>query len=180
MESRIALSGSAGTGKTSLASRLAASLALPLSEDPVRRVLAEQRYRDLDAVARAALAEEVLRLRVDGEADLTSFVADGSTVELASFWLRWVTPDLADGARSRQFLDRCRAHAARYTWLVILPFAGIPLAGDGFRTADADYQYGMHCLGKGLAADWGLPIFELPAAAKTLEERVDRCRKLAG
>lgn len=133
---RLALSGSAGTGKTTLARRLADELDLVYVEEGMRRRL--EAGLDLFALAPAELAALLEELwaeqRAAELAAASGFVADRSSLDFAAFWLHYGL--YHDAPRTERFLDELRAHAERYQRIVLLPFGVLPLAHDGVRSTN--------------------------------------------
>jgi nicotinamide riboside kinase len=177
---RIAIVGSSGTGKSTLAEALARDQSLPLSVDPVRLLLQESRYRshrDLDDDARLSLAERVLDVRLSFEASQESFVADRSVIDSAVFWLYWAGRTPPAHERSMQLLTTCQQAARSYTRVFLLPWGVIPLQDDGVRTQNAVYQKAMHCLLLGVLNDWAVPYTTVPDIVADLDARIAFCRQ---
>lgn len=173
---RIALVGSAGVGKTTLAERLAAELGLPLSVDPVRGLLAElglNAPNSLNDGSRLDLCQKVLARRIAFEGAHASFVADRAALDTAVYWLRWC-PRGANDATAALFAT-ARSHMTRYSHVFMLPWGALPLVDDATRTPDRWYQYGMHALTLGVLRDWNVPHLALPASCVAIEDRVEFC-----
>jgi nicotinamide riboside kinase len=179
---RIAIMGSAGTGKTSLSQELAKSLEIPHSPDHTRALLpatGHESHRSMNPETKAAFTQSVMEAKLSFETTADMFVADRTTVDSAAFWLHWVSPHIGDGKRTRDFLKICRDHAtSRYTHIVFAPWGAIEFVDDKIRTADLYYQYEMSCLMKGILDDWAIEFFELPIAFASPDDRIAYCRKL--
>ena len=177
---RIAIVGSAGVGKTTLATTLSSHLELPLSPDPVRPLLGElnlpapNRQTDAD---RLALCDAVLNRRMAFESSHDAFVADRAALDTAVYWLRWC-PARAFPSETAALLARARQHMARYTHVLLLPWGALPLEDDRVRTPDPWYQYGMHALTRGVLADWGVPYVEVSRELRSVEARVATCMEI--
>jgi|GEM_PF-158256 len=161
---RIALSGSAGTGKTTLGRRLADELGLPYVDEGMRRRL--EAGLDLHALAPdgfAPLIEELWEEQCAAEDAAVrasgGFVADRSHVDYAAFWLHYGLGD--DAARTRAFLERVFERARTGLDLVaVLPDGVLPLEHDGVRSTNPFVQLRFQLLVEGLLAR------ELPAARR--------------
>ena len=152
---RIALCGSAGTGKTTLGRALAQRLELPFLEEGMRRRMeAGLRTADLSHTQLEELFEELWREQLDEQESATSrhggFVADRSALDFAAAWLQYTL--LEDPARTDDWV-RARLAQARtcYDRIAILPWGALPLAHDGVRSTDRWFQFRFQCLVEGFA-----------------------------
>jgi broad specificity phosphatase PhoE/nicotinamide riboside kinase len=133
---RLALSGSAGTGKTTLGRRLAAALEVPFIEEGMR-----QRIEDgLDVHALGhdglrALVQELWREQVHAERAAIhaagGFVSDRSSIDFAAFWLHY---HFLEDPGTASFIHQTLAHQTAYDRIVLLPWGALPLAADGVRS----------------------------------------------
>jgi broad specificity phosphatase PhoE/nicotinamide riboside kinase len=133
---RIALAGSAGTGKTTLARRLADELGLPYIAEGMRARLEAGlaplalRPPELRALMREMWQEQ----RAAEAAAARGFVADRSSIDFAAYWLQYGLYDEVD--ETEAWLAQMRAEAARYTQLVLLPWGVLPLEDDRVRSTN--------------------------------------------
>lgn len=153
---RIALSGSAGTGKTTLARRLATELELPYVEEGMRRrIESGLELHRLDARGLTELIDELWNEQCAAEdaaiAGSGGFVADRSHLDFAAFRLHYGLVD--DLARTHTFMERAvqRAHEG-LDLLVSLPHGVLPLETDGVRTTNPFTQLRYQLLVDGLVA----------------------------
>lgn len=141
---KIAFSGSAGTGKTTLARRLAAELGVPYVEEGMRRRL--EAGLDVHALGTAGLAALLGELWDEQAAEEAAaregFVADRSSLDFAAFWLHYGL--YLDEPATARFVDAMRAHAASYDRVVLLPWGVISLAHDGVRSTNRWGQLRVH------------------------------------
>ncbi|MFO1008986.1 MAG: histidine phosphatase family protein [Planctomycetota bacterium] len=133
---RIALSGSAGTGKTTLGRRLAEELGVPYLEERMRRRL-EQGFdpsRLTHDAWRELMEEDWAAQLAEEERAEDGFVADRSSVDFAAFWLHYGLSD--DRAATERWMAHRFADALRYDRIVLCPWGGLPILDDGVRSTN--------------------------------------------
>jgi broad specificity phosphatase PhoE/nicotinamide riboside kinase len=147
---RLALSGSAGTGKTTLGRRLADELSLPFIEEGMRRRL--EAGLVLSRLDRRGLRDLVLELWQEQlaaeEQAGDGFVADRSSADYAAFWLHYGFH--YDEADTEPFMERTLQHVGHYDRIVLLPWGCLPLAADGVRSTNRWLQFGFQSFVGGL------------------------------
>ncbi len=174
---RIAISGSAGVGKTTLAQRLAASLDLPYLEEGMRRRL--EAGLNLHALTRDAMRALLVELWDEREAEEDDaitrhggYVSDRCAVDWAAFYLYYGFTNDEDDAGP--FIDRMRARAAgAYDTVIVLPWGTLPLQNDGVRSTNRWKQLHFQALLEGMLGRY-LPapvLHTLPDALTRLEAR---------
>lgn len=149
MRQRIALSGSAGVGKTTLARRLAAELGVPCLGEGMREYL-ERTGIDLHGLGHVGVRDLVLRLwaeREEAEVRHPSFVADRGALDYAAFWMfyRFASEDETEALFAAWLVP------GRYDHQFILPWGAFPLVADGIRSPDRWVQLHVQMLIEGLA-----------------------------
>jgi broad specificity phosphatase PhoE/nicotinamide riboside kinase len=173
---RIALSGSAGTGKTTLGRALAAALDLPYLAEGMRRRL--ESGLDLHQLDHRALQDLLQQLWEEQQADEDAaiaahggFVADRSSADYAAFWLHYGFAEDRDA--TARFYGETLRHLARYDRVVLLPWGVLPLQADGVRSTNPWIQRRFQALVEGLLHRElvGRRLLLLPAEA-ALERRV--------
>lgn len=150
---RLAMSGSAGVGKTSLGQRLASSLGVPYVPEGMRsRLEAGLSLHDLDHGALCDLVEELwVEQQAAEDAAIRSvggFVSDRSALDYAAFWLYYrFTGDMA---RTERFFASVMQRAALVDRIVLLPWGVVPLVADGVRAPNPWLQRHYQSILEGL------------------------------
>ncbi len=170
---RIALSGSAGTGKTTLGRALAAHLGLPFLEEGMRARL--EAGLDLHTLAPPALAELIEELWAEQDAAERAadggFVADRSSLDYAAFWLHYGL--YHDEPSTERFVERMAAAARRYDGIALCPWGVLSLDADGVRSTNPWVQLRYQVVVEGLLERYAPAgrVLRVPAS-ELLERRV--------
>jgi len=175
---RVALSGSAGIGKTTLARALAARWDVAYVDEGMRRrleggldlhSLTRDRHRDL----LRALAEETHDSTETAIAASGGVVSDRSPIDALAFWLHYgFVHDPQEATAEVVALQRARCNL--FDAILLLPWGAFPLQSDGIRSSNPWLQLQFHALVSGLARQF-LPsglLLELPAEIDGLEARI--------
>jgi hypothetical protein len=140
---------------------------LPLIPEVARELVkARPHLKDLRSLPPdgfAAFCEEILVQKEALAVSHPNFVADRGTVDPAALWLHWIGRDVPE-ERTRQYVQRCRAWMGRCTHVFLLPWGSIRLEADGYRSPQGWYQYEVHCLIRGLLAEWDIPYHTVRSA----------------
>ena len=176
---RLALSGSAGVGKTSLGLALSEKLVLRYVPEGMRSRL--ERGLDLRALQHDELKALILELwkeQVAAEDAATAagegFVSDRSPLDYLAFWMAYgfVHDVEASDTLYREVVERI----PHYDRIILLPFGVLPLEADGVRTANVWIQRRFQSTVRGLLEEEvGLPRFVQMPSLLSLEKRVDWC-----
>ncbi len=177
---KIALTGSACTGKTTLAEKLANELGLPLIEenygplfDPLKPFKKEEPKLFINAL------KDVMEAKHKQEQEHVSFVTDRCPVDLMNIWL---TRGLSSKRRrSAEFYQHCRSLTKQYDYLIIPPWGVLPVEskesekGRQVRVKNPWILLHNHAAIVGLARQWlpGERIITIRPSMKKLEDRVD-------
>ncbi len=170
---RLGLSGSAGTGKTTLGRKLAATLDLPYIPEGMRTYL-ERTGADLHALGTAGLRSLVLQLWDEqraAEDDALSrsggFVVDRCSFDFAAFWIYYGFAG-AEPQTERIFAEVLDPRRYDAVWL--LPWGQFPVEADGVRTSKPYLQLHVHVLIEGMLHRGGAPLRHV--TARSVEDRV--------
>lgn len=149
---RLALSGSAGTGKSTLARTLAERLAVPFIEEGMRRRLESGLdFHALSAEDHRALVAELWDEQVAAEegalATAGGFVSDRSPIDFAAFALLWHSHE---PAWCEEFVPRVLSRLDGYDAVLTLPWGVIELEHDGVRSTNRWYQRKVQAAVEGL------------------------------
>lgn len=136
---RLALSGSAGVGKTTLGQALAARFSVPYIPEGMRRRL--EGGLSLHALSHSQLAELIVELWEEQQeaenqamARHGGFIADRSAVDYAAFWLHYRFTD--DLLATEAFFAQTLSRVSTYDRIVLLPWGVLPLEADGIRSSN--------------------------------------------
>ena len=172
---RIALSGSAGTGKTTLGQLLSERLERPFVEEGIRRRIADGLVpAALSVTEYEDLIEELWAEQSNQEQALTGgFVADRSACDYAAFWIHY--GGLHDRERTESVLARWFERTRDYDAVVLLPWGALELEDDGVRSTNRWLQFRFQALVEGLHARFTpeTALLRLPPELTTLEERAE-------
>lgn len=187
--SRIAIIGSAGVGKTTLLDALCAQgdcrvVASPLLAmtagytkipEVVRVLCAERGYKSPYDIPEAEIhkfREDVLDRQIELEEGAGSFIVDRSTIDAWVYYMRWSwnSTDVEDAER---FYQKAYSQAQKYDRLIYLPIA-FELQDDGFRWNNPIYQKQIDRLLISTVKDWGLEGKLVELKSDVLDDRVNQ------
>lgn len=135
---KIAVTGTGGSGKTTLAQSLAADLNLELIPELARVVCREQGYEyPGDISNQEEFKFQLLERQIKEEAAYQSFVADRCVIDSWVHWQRWNLGS-AMSYDSERFYNIAHEHSRNYTHIIYVPPLFAPQE-DGFRWTDPDY-----------------------------------------
>ena len=161
---RIAVSGAAGTGKSTLAAALAAKLGVPLVPDFVEEVLREHgkdSWRGInDTRIRKTIRMVALERKIAAESVAEAFVSDKSVVDYLAYWVM-NQMEFETKEQNQAVLDMVRAHVGRYTHRLFLPYRADVEPGPT-RNADLVHNMKLSAVKRGLYIELGAAPAEVP------------------
>jgi uroporphyrin-III C-methyltransferase len=167
---KIAITGSAGTGKTALAEALAEELKLPLVPEEMREHLQQpgaRRFSELASTEAAAQLRTLWHLRQQREAAHAEFIADNATGDFAAYALHH-----GCAADAPELLREPLLALEGYDAIFVLPHGAIPYQRDGVRHDDPTHEQRYQLILEGLLRPHARKLHFLPAKACTLVERL--------
>jgi len=170
---RIAISGAAGTGKSTLAEAIAKQLRIGFIPEGVREWFTknDKNFKTMTPEDFMMMQHDLLGEKINLEACLVNFIVDCSTAEGAAYVLRWSSRTISE-YEVKVYVNKCREHCSTYDLICFLP-RSIPLVDDGVRSSNDNYNYSMNCMIKGVLTDWGIPYYTVRST--TLEDRIYEC-----
>lgn len=155
---RIGITGSAGTGKTSLAEELSRVLDLPVRREAMR----ERLVAGFDPHAlprdghRRMIAGDADDLALDLAREDEGLITDRTPLDMAAFWLTNGF-GVDDPAGTEALLARAVCAMADYDLVVLLPWGEHPIAADGIRSANPWMQLHFQTVVEGLCRRYVAP-----------------------
>jgi len=165
---RIGITGSAGTGKTTLAGDLSRTLDLPLQEEWMRgRLAAGFDFHQLTREQHRRLLSDDADLLAGHLARADGMVTDRTPLDMAAFWLANGF-GVDDPAATEALLARAICAMADYSLVVLLPWGAMRIQADGVRSTNPWLQLHHHAVLEALcrryvAGDRLLWLPDLPA-----------------
>ena len=140
---RVALSGSAGIGKTTLARQLAEYYRVPLIAEGVREYLREKGLTLQEARALSLYDFQTAIWQRHSYLTQThsDFIADRSFVDFLVYASYHISPE---ANWLPEYINDVASHAFDYDLIIILPFGNFPLVSDGTRETNSLYQRDIH------------------------------------
>ena len=146
---KIAVTGSAGVGKTSLVEMLALALDLPCIEEEMRAYLERTRVHlwELPSAAVAPVIVDLWKERAAKEANTEAFVADNCSLDFVAYARHYgcFTEEVAS-----ILLPEVLNKTACYDAIFVLPWGVLPYVDDGIRSPDHYGQLGYQLMIEGL------------------------------
>jgi ABC-type oligopeptide transport system ATPase subunit len=176
---KVAISGTSGIGKSTLAEMLGGRLSLPVIDEHYDGNITRTKDKSVERWEKEMIA--VLRKKHHLESQHDAFVTDRCPLDLFNGWLNNALHIRLEEDQTRKFLDACIKASRRYDFVVIPPWKGIPFnerepGRDGVRRNN-----NLYVLLRSQASTLGLAhifldkrrIIEIPVRIKGRDERVD-------
>ena len=144
---RLALVGSASTGKTTLVKAIGDRFKIKVIPEFAREIIAEMGKlspKDLTPEESYYFENEIITRKIRMERRYKTFIADRSTADNAIYYLKFCSRHYDDKA-NQQYVKKAVNHLKIYDKIIVLPWNVIPYEEDGFRSGDKYYQYEIHC-----------------------------------
>jgi nicotinamide riboside kinase len=173
---RIVLVGAQGTGKTTLAERLARELSLPLIPESSREVARKNGIDHLSQLSVDGFAKFYklcIESQLEHESRHHSFVSDRCTLDGAVYWLKWLSC-VRSPEETEQYVNLARGNMINYHYVFYLPIE-FPPPMDGFRSTHQGYQQDIDSCFLRILQDWGVTYHQLMGGVK---ERLNTALKL--
>lgn len=155
---RLGITGSAGTGKSTLAAAAARALGVPLVPEAMRAML-ESGF-DFHTLTRQGHMD-LLRTQTDSLARTLAateggIVTDRTPLDFAAFWLS-NGYGIDAPAATAALLERAVAAMADYSAVILLPWGGFAPPADGVRSQNPWHQLHFQTIVEGLCRRWVPP-----------------------
>ena len=163
---KIALAGSAGTGRTTIAIRIAESIGHTSLTTLAKTILKEEgfqygTYQTVEEfLANARLQRRLFDFKQESERNHKNFVTDRSWIDLAAYCIQ--------GMQNRTdfdistFIEDCRGEVEKYDAIIHIPWGRQPLQFNGTRTINPWFQFIIDSIVCRLANEWQLEMIEVP------------------
>lgn len=158
---RIAITGSHGVGKTTLAQRLACDLGVSLLKEAAREVAAELYYPNTASIAFAPMDKKedfqnkVLQRQITNEAVNRNFISDRAVIDIYAYSAYY-------GLNWQPHFDWIMCYSgARYSALIYVPIPDADIHDDGFRLTDLESQQEIDKMVLHMAKQLECPLIEL-------------------
>ena len=172
---KIGITGSAGVGKTSLATALAGDLAVPCLHEEMRAYLERTgtRLSDLPGEMVASILQELWRERSAKEVAVPAFVADNCCLDFAAYALHYGCVENTGTAALPAWLADPLENLRHYDAIFVLPWGTLPYVDDGVRGPSQYQQLRYQCIIEGLLRRYAAPgrLHFLPEDIVDLAER---------
>jgi uroporphyrin-III C-methyltransferase len=179
---RLAVTGSAGAGKTTLVNGLAARLGLPIVPEETRAFVegGGRPFARMEPAGARSAVQDLWRRRVAAERAHTGFVADNCSLDLAACALHHGCAATGD-AGIEALLRDAAAHVATYDAILVLPWGAIPYERDGVRSAEPYVELRYQLVIEGLLQRHAHParVHHLPPGLDRAEARLEWALEVA-
>ena len=180
---RIGLTGTSGTGKSSLAEMVSAKLGIPVlkSKEITESILKRDGYDYGSGIqierflANTGRQNEMLRRTIEQQA-VPNFVTDRTVIDLAAYAVCEMHHN--DVTALRRIIETCHKNVSTYTHLFLCPWKDVPVENTHKRTLNPWYQFCIHIMERGILDEWLCDYHVL--SGKNNEERIDEVLEVVG
>jgi nicotinamide riboside kinase len=164
---RIAVCGSAGTGKSTIASHIAERFRIPFlsSRSITSSILKRDGYDYSEGLEVERFLtidgrqDEILQRTLAREQENECFVTDRPVIDLAAYSI--VQLHESDTRKISEVCDTCRRAVSRYTHVFHTKWGVHPIEDNGIRTLNSWYQFIVHASIRAIIQEWGVQSVEL-------------------
>lgn len=154
-ETRIAIIGSAGVGKTTLLYELKKKMKLNVIEEQARIVCQKLGYKNIYEIKDPEYFRFLtLKSQIKTEEKCNNFISDRSTIDCWVHWVRW-SWGKAKTFETERYFKLAYNQALKYSHIIYIPRLIKPKE-DGFRWNNRDYQNQIDRLIKETLLGWQL------------------------
>ncbi len=172
---KIAISGTHGVGKTTLAKSLAKKLNLPLIEEVARGVAQRYGFKNTEQIKKAennkrySFQHEVFYEQVAEESLKSSFISDRSVFDPLAYCLYYGIAIPDNWARMAEL------QSMSYDFIIYCPIPRYEISDDGFRLTDKNSQQYIDTTTRILLNYARCPVLELGKNRDNWEDEVMEC-----
>jgi len=182
---KIALSGSAGTGRTTIARKLSQIVGYPSLTNLAKAILRDDGFKYgmglpveqfLCTPDRQGMLAENKRVM---ESHYDDFVTDRSWLDLAAYCVQGMLEK--EKFDISEFLNECQEEVEKYDIIIHIPWGRQPLESNGTRTIDPWFQFIIDSIICRLAMLWDVKLISVPSNLdnnETLEWIVNHLKEM--
>jgi hypothetical protein len=167
MSYRIGITGSAGTGKSTLAILTAQELGIShiSSKSITQEILASEGFDYASGeqvecfLSQNGRPDKIMKKLQDMEAGTEQFVTDRMFVDLAAYAIT----ELYDGDSKKveQVFNLCKSEMKKYTHVIVCPWGKNPIKDNRVRTLNPWYQFIIHSIEVNLLDLWDIRYYQV-------------------
>jgi hypothetical protein len=170
---KIALSGSAGTGRTTIAKNVSSHIDFAPITNLAKQILKSEGFRYgtsqtvEEFMATPERQNELFTLKHRAESQYDNFVTDRSWIDLAAYCIQ--------GMQNRQdfdiatFCENCRSEVEKYDAIIHIPWGRQPLQPNGTRTINPWFQFIVDSIICRLANEWKIEMIQIDSGLSNSE-----------